>query len=115
MNDSYMYLLVKAIITLGFVLGLMGASLYALKYYMGRKGGKAGSSRPGDPVKVLKTFFLGQKRNLTIVEVAGEVLVLGVTPTSVNLITKLERRESVEELRKISGSRARNILSLFNN
>ncbi|MBI5587528.1 MAG: flagellar biosynthetic protein FliO [Deltaproteobacteria bacterium] len=113
MTDSYAYLLIKAIITLSFVLGLLGVSLYALKYYMNRSG-KGGSSRASSPVKVLNTFFLGQKKNLTIVEVAGEVMVLGVTPTTVTFLAKIEKKESLEELKRLNGSRSRNILSLFN-
>lgn len=113
MTDSYMYLLIKAILTLTFVLGLLGVSLYALKHYMNRTG-KGQASKVSAPVKVLSTFFLGQKKNLTVVEVAGEVLVLGVTPASVTFLTKLEKKEAVEELKKANGSRSRNILSLFN-
>ncbi|MBI5467568.1 MAG: flagellar biosynthetic protein FliO [Deltaproteobacteria bacterium] len=113
MTDSYTYLLIKAIITLTFVMGLLGVSLYALKYYL-KRSGKGKSVRVANPVRVLNTFFLGQKKNLTIVEVAGEVFVLGVTPTSVSFLTKLEKNESVEELKRAAGSGPRNILSLFN-
>lgn len=113
MTDSYTYLLIKAVITLTFVLGLLGVSLYALKYYLKRSGKGAGAGG-ANPVRVLNTFFLGQKKNLTIVEVAGEVLVLGVTPASVSFLTKLEKKESVEELKRAAGSGQRNILSLFN-
>lgn len=113
MTDSYTYLLIKAVITLTFVLGLLGVSLYALKYYL-KRSGKGAGARVTAPVRVLNTFFLGQKKNLTIVEVAGEVLVLGVTPTSVSFLTKLEKNESVEELKRAAGSGPRNILSLFN-
>ena len=113
MTDSYTYLLIKAVITLSFVLGLLGASLYALKYYM-NKGGKGQRSKGLSPVRVLNTFFLGQKKNLTIVEVAGEVFVLGVTPTTVSFLAKLEKNGTVEELQRAAGSGQRNILSLFN-
>jgi flagellar biogenesis protein FliO len=113
MTDSYTYLLIKAVITLTFVLGLLGVSLYALKYYL-KRSGKGASARGANPVRVLNTFFLGQKKNLTIVEVAGEVLVLGVTPASVSFVAKLEKSESVEELKRAAGSGQRNILSLFN-
>lgn len=112
MTDPYTYLLVKSVITLTFVLGLLGVSLYALKYYM--KGtGKGAGARGKNPVRVLNTFVLGQRKNLTIVEVAGEVFVLGITPGSVSFLTKLENNESVEELKRAAGSGQRNILSLF--
>jgi len=113
MTVSYSYMLVKAVITLTFVLALLGVTLYALKYYLRRYPSRSGA-RGVSPVRVLNTFFLGQKKNLTVVEVAGEVLVLGVTPTSVSFLTKLEKSESVDELKKSISSRQRNILSLFN-
>lgn len=112
MNDQYLYLLVKAVVTLLFVLGLLGASLYALKYYM-RKGGNP--SRPKAPVRVLNTFFLGQKRNLSVVEVAGEVLVLGITPTNITMLTKIEDPAAIDELRNSSGARAKGLLGLLQN
>ncbi|HHL39411.1 MAG TPA: hypothetical protein ENJ37_02785, partial [Deltaproteobacteria bacterium] len=42
----------------------------------------------------------GQRRNIAIVDVAGELLVLGLTPTSITLLTRLERAESLERVRR---------------
>ncbi|HAO93669.1 MAG: flagellar biosynthetic protein FliO [Deltaproteobacteria bacterium] len=109
MTGSYAYLLVKAVLTLVFVLGLLGVSLYALKWYMA-KGGKT-SSRGPSPVKVLFTAVLGQKKNLAIVEVAGEVIVLGITPNAISFLTKIEKNETIEELKKGNGRRG--LLGLF--
>ena len=112
MTDSYLYLLVKSILTLLFVLGLMAAALYALRLYMGKsssapvKGAKAA-------VKVITTAFLGPKRNIAIVEVAGEVLVLGLTPQSITFLTKVEDAAAKEELRKLGENRKRPLLGLF--
>lgn len=111
MNDSYLYLLTKAVITLVFVLGLLGVSLYALKQYMKRGGKGAAKSKP--PVKVLNTFILGQKKNLAIVEVAGEIIVLGITPASIHFLTKIEREDSIEELKKFQGAGTRSIFNMF--
>lgn len=103
MNEPYLYLLIKAVITLVFVLGLLAASLYAVRLYMGRKGMARNGGKPFVPVKVLTTSLLGQKKNLAIVEVAGEILVLGLTPNSISFLTKVEKAEAVEELRKLQG------------
>jgi len=110
MTGSYAYLLVKAVLTLVFVLGLLGVSLYALKWYMA-KGGKTASGRGPSPVKVLFTAVLGQKKNLAIVEVAGEVIVLGITPNAISFLTKIEKNETIEELKKGNGRRG--LLGLF--
>lgn len=111
MTGSYAYLLIKAILTLAFVLGLLALCVYAIRLYMNGRGGAKGAgsgARPGRndaPVKVLFTSFLGAKKNLAIVEVAGEVLVLGVTPTTINFLTRIEDGRAVEELKRNQGRR----------
>jgi len=111
MNGSYSYLFVKAVLTLGFVLGLLLVSVYALKLYMNRRIGaaKSGGARPSgaSPVRVLHTSVIGSKKNLAIVEVAGEVLVLGITPSSISMLSKVVDDSAIEELKKRhSGKRA---------
>ncbi|MBI5491669.1 MAG: flagellar biosynthetic protein FliO [Deltaproteobacteria bacterium] len=112
MTDSYSYLLIKAVLTLVFVLGVMGVVLYAVRYYM-RRSGRGGGAKASSPIKLLSTFFIGQKKNLAIVEVAGEVLVLGITPNSITCLTKVERNEALQELRKLEPSRAIPFFNVF--
>lgn len=101
MIESYSYHLVKALLTLLFVIVVMGGGLYLLRGFMNKKGLlKKGAKIP---VKVLSTSYLGQKKNITLVDVAGEVLVLGVTPSSINLLTKVEDLDSLERLREEGG------------
>ncbi|MBI5491394.1 MAG: flagellar biosynthetic protein FliO [Deltaproteobacteria bacterium] len=111
MNEPYAYLLTKALLTLITVLGLMGLSLWAFRKSMG-KGGKLTGRKPGAPIKVVTTSFLGQKKNLAVVEVAGEMLVLGVTPTSINFLTKIESSQAKEELKKLK-TRSGGLFNLF--
>lgn len=112
MNDSYLYLLVKSILTLMFVLGLMGAALYALKLYMRKSGAPEGKGH-APAVKVITSAFMGPKRNIAVVEVAGEVLVLGLTPQSITLLTKIEDAQVKEELKKMGDNRKRPLLGLL--
>lgn len=97
MTDSYAYMLLKAVFSLAVVLGLLGAFLYGLKAFMKKTGGRGAVF--AKPVKVLGVYPLDYKKNLTIVDVAGEVIVLGVTPASINMVMKIENCEAVEELR----------------
>ena len=109
MNGSYSYLFVKAILTLGFMLGFLLVSVYALRIYTNKRTvtGKDGAKRPGNasPVKVLHTSALGSKKNLAIVDVAGEVLVLGITPSSINMLAKIEALDAIEDLKKLNSAR----------
>ncbi|MFQ5736243.1 MAG: FliO/MopB family protein [Thermodesulfobacteriota bacterium] len=105
MTGSYTYLLIKALLTLVFVLGLLAMSVYAIRFFMNRRTDKGGTgpgqgAKGGAPVKVLFTSFLGAKKNLAVVEVAGTVLVLGVTQSSISFLTKIEDEGAVEELKR---------------
>lgn len=113
MNDSYLYLLVKSILTLMFVLGLLGAALYALKAYMRKSGNAPAGKGSYTPVRVITTAFMGPKRNIAVVEVAGEVLVLGLTPQSITFLTKIEDSSAKEELKKIGDNRKRPLFGLL--
>ena len=113
MTESYAYLFTKAIVTLAFVLVLLGAALYAFRYFIGRRGG-VGLNGLKTPIKVLTTSFLGPKRNLAIVDVAGELLVLGITPESITCLTRLDRPpEVMDELRRLGDAQPRSLFKLF--
>lgn len=112
MNDSYMYLLVKSILTLFFLLGLFGAAMYALKRFA-RTGAGGASTAASKPVKVVATAFLGPKRNIAIVEVAGEMLVLGLTPTAITFLSKIEGKDALEDLRRLKDAKQRSLIGLL--
>lgn len=112
MTGSYSYLFAKSIVTLFFVLALLGIALYAFRYFMRRRGAP-GLKGLESPIKVLTTSFIGQKKNLVIVDVAGELLVLGVTSESITCLTKLERPEVVDELKRFGDTRRRSLFGLF--
>lgn len=114
MNDQYGYMLVKAVLTLSFVLGLIGVSLYALRYWM-KKGGQTGAAKRKSPVRVLNTVFLGNKKNISIVEAAGEILVLGITPTTITFLSKISEPAAVEELKALKNSGTGSLFGFLNN
>ncbi|WKZ31857.1 MAG: flagellar biosynthetic protein FliO [Thermodesulfobacteriota bacterium] len=112
MTESYMYLLVKSILTLVFLLGLFGAAMYALKRFA-RSGGAPSSRAAMKPVKVIASAFLGPKRNIAIVEVAGEMLVLGLTPTTITFLSKIEGKDALEDLRRLKDGKQRSLFGLL--
>ena len=111
MNGSYVYMLFKAIFSLAIVLGLLWLFLYGLKAFMRRTG--RGSSQQHDTIKVLGVYPLDYKKSLTVIEVAGAVFVLGVTPTSINLVTKIEAGEAAEELKRQGVSTQKGLFRLL--
>jgi flagellar protein FliO/FliZ len=67
------------------VAGFLLAALGAWGLWMRR----AGAGVPGDGIRVVTSRQLGAKQRLTLVEVDGERLLLGVTGERVALVTKL--------------------------
>jgi flagellar biogenesis protein FliO len=112
----------KAFGKMGIVLGLFGLFAYGLKRYaqgksnarLGNKGASAlaeaaggggwmgavsrmakkGLGRNPKMIEVLSTHYLGPKKSIAVVRVAGRMLVLGVSNESINLITQLSGDEA---------------------
>ena len=54
-------------------------------------------------VNVLGSGFLGPKKNIVLVEVAGEVLVLGMSQDHIALLTNITDPEKIEEIKSAGG------------
>jgi flagellar protein FliO/FliZ len=90
----------KMAMTLSIVLGLIfllffGFKKYVLKNTMFGGGGKL--------VQVLSTNFLAPKKNITLVEVAGEVLVLGISDQNISLLTSIRESDRIEDIKNLNG------------
>jgi flagellar biogenesis protein FliO len=55
-----------------------------------------------DIVKVLATYPLAANRIIQVVDIAGQVLVLGVSESNINLITELEDQEVIDRIKLAS-------------
>ncbi len=68
------------------VLGLAGASLWALKRYgRGRIPGGGGGK-----LRVEETLALGDRRFVSILDVEGERFLIALTPQGINLVSRLD-------------------------
>ncbi len=85
--------------------------LWVLKRYMNRGGG--GIAGRYSPVKVLSTSFLGPKKSISIVDVAGEVLVLGITAENINCLAQLDRTEVLDEIKRYETDRPKPVFKFF--
>lgn len=84
---SFSKSLVKSFISLLIVLGLLILTAYILKRFF-FKGTKFDSS--GKSLRILSSIYIGDKKRICLVEVLGRILVLGVTNTSIDLLTEIE-------------------------
>ncbi len=89
----------KMLSMLALVLGLMFLLFYGFKKFV-LKGTAFG--RYDRWVRVLGTSFLGPKKSIALVEVAGEVLVLGIANDNISLLSRIDDEDKIERL--ISGA-----------
>jgi len=81
------------------VLVLMGGAAALARRYLGGTGGLGGVSA----LRVVGGLRLGPGKSLILVELAGEVLVLGATAKELTLLTKVDDPHRIEQLRPGTG------------
>ncbi|MBI3803011.1 MAG: flagellar biosynthetic protein FliO [Nitrospirae bacterium] len=79
--------LVKVGASLLLVLGIIALTAYAVKRFL---GGRLGLWRTQPLIQVLSTTYLGPKKEIAVIEVGKEYLVVGITATQISLLTRLE-------------------------
>jgi flagellar biogenesis protein FliO len=94
-KDISYFQVVKTLFALVLVIFVILGSLYALKVMMGRGVGRKGG---GALIQVLATSFVGPKKAITIVKVAGEHLVLGITNSEISFLSKIENPEAIQQI-----------------
>ncbi|UCD11194.1 MAG: flagellar biosynthetic protein FliO [Nitrospinaceae bacterium] len=85
----------KMLSMLALVLGLMFILFYGFKKFV-LKGTPFG--RYDRWMRVLGTSFLGPKKSIALVEVAGEVLVLGMANDNISLLSRIDDPEKIERI-----------------
>lgn len=78
------------------VLGLMFLIFYVFKKYVLKNTIFGGNEKF---VRVLGSGFLGPKKSIVMVEVAGEVLVLGMSNDNISLLMQIQDPEKIEEIK----------------
>ena len=85
----------RMVTTLSLVLGLIFLLFFGFKKYVLKNTAFGG----GKLVQVLSTNFLAPKKNISLVEVAGEILVLGVSDQNISLLTNIREPDRIEEIK----------------
>ena len=86
----------KMVYTLGLVLGLMFIVFHLFKKF-GLKNSVFGGE--GKPIKVLSTGFLAPRKSIALVEVAGDVLVIGISNDQISLLGNVQDPERIEQIK----------------
>jgi flagellar biogenesis protein FliO len=84
---------VKMILALGGILVL----LFCLVRVFKRWEWGSGSPGPEGGIRVLSSKLIAPQKHISLVEIAGEVLALGVTSQQITFLTKIENQEMVKK------------------
>lgn len=79
--------------SLALVVVLLYATLWGVKAFVARKGGVAGRT---NLIRVWETVHLSPHRTLHVVEVGGQLLLVGATDSQVSLVATLDREALAE-------------------
>ena len=93
----------KMVSALAVTLGIMLITIYLLKKAMKRTGGISDGL-----MKILCTQYLGPKNSIMLIDVLGDILVIGVSSNQISLLTKIVDHNSLEQLKSIRGQRIKN-------
>ena len=87
---------IKMVSTLGLVLGLMFVVFHLFKKF-GLKNSVFGGE--AKPIKVLSTGFLAPRKSIALVEVAGDVLIVGISNDQISLLGNVQDPVKIEQIK----------------
>ena len=85
------------VMTLAVVIGVMIGGMYLLKKYVY----KTPATTSGDMIRVISSHYLGPKKSIVLVEVLGQVVLLGVTDHHMTMLTTITEPEAAEKIRSL--------------
>jgi flagellar protein FliO/FliZ len=89
-NSDILASSIKMITSLSIVLTLVFVIAYFAKKFMVSQNGFLSKGRM---VKVLGSSYIGGKKNITMVEVGNEILLLGISQNNISMLTRLEKTD----------------------
>ena len=92
---------IKMLTALGVVLGGMLLVYYFAKRILKRQ---VGSSKR-KMIRILESSYIGVKKNISLVEIPGAILVLGITNDNISLLSKIESQEIIEGYKKVENKK----------
>ncbi|MCX5827417.1 MAG: flagellar biosynthetic protein FliO [Deltaproteobacteria bacterium] len=103
MEYSLIVSFVKMLFALAVVLGLMIASAYLLKRIISHT--PAGIDN-GNAINILMTRYLGPKHSIMMIEVLGQMLVVGVSSGQMTLLTQINDPVLIERMYNLQKSQS---------
>jgi flagellar biogenesis protein FliO len=82
------------------IMGVVIIGLYVLYRFVLKKKNRVAAE--SNIINVLATYPLAANRVIQVVDIAGQILVLGVADASVNLITRIDDQETIDRIKLLS-------------
>ncbi|MBN1531647.1 MAG: FliO/MopB family protein [Spirochaetes bacterium] len=95
-EESYVWLLFKTIFVLGSIVGVF----YLFFKFVTKKTGMQILGQ--EVMRILSVMPLGQNKFIHVVDLAGRVLVLGVTDGAISVITEIREKDEIDRIRMLS-------------
>jgi flagellar protein FliO/FliZ len=95
-EESSVWMFIKMIL----VLGIFGGGFYYFYRFVTKKAGI--SMFGGEAIKVLSVVPLGQNKFLQLIDVAGKMMVIGVSDNSISLLTEITEKDQIDRVRILS-------------
>ena len=91
----------KMLAALGLVLGGLGVFFFFAKKIMRKNIG----GNHEKLIHVLANQYMGMKKNISVVQVPGAILVVGISGDSIRLLTKIEDKEILDQIQEQASGR----------
>ncbi len=95
-EESYVWLIIKTLIVLGALIG----GFYFFYRFVTKKTGTQILGR--DVIKILSIVPVGQNKFLQVIDLAGRIMVIGVSDSNINLITEIQDKNEIDRIRLLS-------------
>ncbi|MGD2184593.1 MAG: flagellar biosynthetic protein FliO [Desulfobacterales bacterium] len=86
----------KMLAALALVLGGLGIFFFFAKRVMHKNIG----GNPDKLIRVLANQYMGMKKNISVVQVPGAILVIGISGDSIRLLTQIDDKEILDQIQK---------------
>jgi len=97
--------LLKIVSALAVTVGIMIVVAYLFKKIV-----KRGSEIDNDDlIKILSAKYLGPKSSMMLVDVLGNIMVIGISSSGISMLTEIVDPESLERLRTIQGQEGKQV------
>jgi flagellar protein FliO/FliZ len=95
--ELFPYIL-KIVSALAVVVGIMIMSIYLMKRIMKKTGGGINDN---ELINVLSTKYVGPKSSIMLIEVLGNIIVIGLSNSQISVLSRIKDQKSLEQMNDI--------------